>query len=437
MATEKKTQKNSHTQDDRVPHSTEAENAVIASCLIDKDCYPNVRAIVSTDDFFSPQAKEAFAAFDDLWPNLDQLTVSEKMGQENYTYLSSIVARIPTSVHAEYYAEIVRTKSYQRKLINACLEITQKAYEWEGESSDLFINAQELLNNTEPGNVSDIIDSLGQVEIIKTTIDNRKENNKAIIEFPYRDLTALTGGMSRGNLIIIGARPGIGKSQLLIETGLFLRKFDYSVMVASAEMGIDEWSERELAILTGVTVREQRTDGIEKGLLNNAIELISKMDHYWLTEPITISKIINKARVLNNTVGIDILIVDYIQLIADTVSKEYGSNIRERVGFISRSLKRLAKELNIVVLAAAQLNRDVEMREDKRPRMSDIKESGDIEQDADIIILPHRPSKYDKTKEPNITHLYVPKIRQIGDVGDIRVLWNPELSMHVDITSRS
>jgi len=427
------------------PHSIEAEEAVLGSLLIDPECLLDVRGILSKDDFYREVNQFVFEAIESVYPAIDQVTVSLALSNKGrlemvggHAYLSELSYKTPVSIYAEHYAKIVAQKAYQRRIIQAAGQIAAKGYDGSGDSAALFMDAQQILSKVEPVSSEDIIDAPARAGLIRRNIERRRADagQTGVIDFPYRDLTALIGGMNRGNLVITGARPGMGKSQVLLETGLFLGRFGYSVMIASAEMGINEWNERELAILTGVPVKEQRSEGIPEGLLVGALDIITKLDSYWLKEPVTISKIVNRARVLKNTLGLDILILDYIQLIADTVSREYGSNIRERVGYISRTMKRLAKELDIVVLAAAQLNRDLESREDKRPRMSDLKESGDIEQDADIIILIHRPSVYKKNEEKNVTRLYVPKIRQIGQIGEpgcVKLTWKPEISSHVDM----
>lgn len=425
------------TLEDKLPRSTEAENAVIASCLIDSEVFPVVRAIIEADDFLSIPARETFQVIEKLWPGVDQLTVTQALNGNHAQYLSDIVSRIPTSVHAAYYARIVQVKSYQRKLIDAATKIAYMAYEGKKDSNELFLSCQQAIYDVEPAKVDDIIDAKQQAEMILTADCLRREKGiTKSLPFAYVDLERLTGGMRPGNLVIIGARPAIGKSQILLEQGLYLRRMGYSVMVASAEMSIDEWSERELAILTGTPVRQQRAKGLDSDVLAEAVSDMSKLKHYWLAEPVSISRTMNKARVLKNTKGLDVLIVDYIQLLADTVSKEFGTNIRERVGYISRSLKRLARELDIVVLAAAQLNREIEAREDKRPRMGDLKESGDIEQDSDIIILLHRPSMYNQKDDPGITYLYIPKIRQIGEIGNIKLIWQAKYSKHFDVVDK-
>lgn len=428
-------QKMDNIQADKVPHSVEAENAVIASCLINSDIYPDVRAIVEVEDFFTPQAKDAFAAMNDLYPGIDFLTVYEATkGKVNIDYLSNISANIPTSIHANYYANIVKNLSCCRKLINAGGEIAAIGYEARHDIYGAFLDAVNKLHQIEPQGKEDILDGKEIANHIMTMMSKRSDKNIiSTVPFGYVDLDILTaGGMGQGNMVVVGARPGVGKSQLLIEIGLNARFRDYSVMIASAEMTIDEWCEREIAINTGISVECQRRGEGDKQAIQFS-NTVSSHKYYWLADPVTISRIVNKARTLKHSKGLDLLIVDYIQLICDSVSKDHGSSIREKVGYISRTLKRLAKELNIPVIVAAQLNREIEMRSSKVPVMSDIKEAGDIEQDADIIILMHRPSLYDPQDEPNITRLYVPKIRQIGKIACIKLTWKDSLHHHVDI----
>jgi len=424
--------------DNQLPHSIEAENAVIASCLIDPDAYAVVRAILEPADFHTDNARLSFEAMGKCYPGIDSLTVFDAAGgQVDALWLKHIEANIPTSVHAEHYARIVAEKAFQRRLIDAGGQIAAEAYSNGSASADLFARAQEILYQTEPQSAGDIIDAKGQAERMLTMVDRRRDTKQSGgLPFGYIDLDRLTGGMYPGNLVVVGSRPGMGKSQILAETDCYLRGFGKGVMVASAEMTLDEWNEREIAIATGISVRQQREGGLtdeQHMAIGRLVDIISRQTHYWLEEPVTINRIVNKARVLQRTVGIDILLVDYLQLLADTVPKGFGDSVRERVGYISRTLKRLAKELEIPIFAAVQLNREIEARPDKRPRMADIKECGDIEQDADVVILLHRPSMYKPDDQPNVTHLYVPKVRQIGVVERISLFWQAERCRHFDM----
>lgn len=439
-------------QGDRlVPYSKEAEDAVIASCLIDPEVYPLVRSIVSSEDFHTLNAKESFAAMEDLWPGLDQLTVYEAVKSKvKPEYLTSIVSVLPTSVNAEYYAKIVYRESYRRKLITASGKIAAIAYQGESDSEDLFLEAQELIYATEPQSKEDLLGGPEIAENILTMVSDRLlQKEGAALYFGFKDIDRITGGgMYGGNLIVVGARPGVGKSQFVIEVGYDARlNQDRAVMVASAEMTLNEWCEREIAIATGISVEDQRKGkGIDKEDIPEYANFVSQQEVYWLKEPVTISRIVNKARVLKRTKGLDLLIVDYIQLLCDSVTKEHGSSVREKVGYISRSLKRLAKELDIRVLLAAQLNREIEHRKDKTPLMSDIKEAGDIEQDADIILLLHRPSLYEdeddaqidleeeNDKQQNVMRVYIPKIRQLGKVAMVKLVWREGNHRYGDIS---
>ncbi len=226
----------------------------------------------------------------------------------------------------------------------------------------------------------------------------------------------------------------VHNSQWMQEVALY--NCHKAVLIASAEMSLAEYDERDIAMSTGISVERQRAGqltGEEWDAIQQLVAEVSGRKLYFLEGKVSTDSISRKARLLYDTVGLDLIVVDYLQLLRDSVERKAGDSIRERVGYISNNLKSLARELDIPVLAASQLNRNVEGRENKRPTMADLKESGSIEQDADIVLLLHRPDLYDASKEKGILYVGIAKIRQIGKTGVVKLVWNEAQHRYCDL----
>ncbi len=416
--------------DKQPPHNTDAEFAVIGSILIDADCLSELD--LQPDDFHDDRARWTFEAMLKLGEASNQITVAQELARAGHlegvggvAFLSQVVGVVPTSIHAAYYANIVRECAYRRRLITAAGQIAAQAYEGNGDSAALQTKAVETLTRLAPQERNDIVEPEEHAKRMLEMVSGRRQGKQKSLKFGYVDLDRFVGGMTGGNLVIVGARPGVGKSQWMQEVALY--NCHKAVLIASAEMSLAEYDERDIAMSTGISVERQRSGqltGEEWDSIQQLVADVSGRRLYFLEGKVSTDSIARKARLLHETKGLDLIVVDYLQLLRDSVERKAGDSIRERVGYISNNLKSLARELDIPVLAASQLNRNVEGRENKRPTMADLKESGSIEQDADIVLLLHRPDLYDAGKEKGILYVGIAKIRQIGKTGVVKLCWN-------------
>ena len=423
-------------QDKLPPHSNEAEEAVLGSIIIDADSFNEVRLIIQASDFYRDQNKWVFEAMESLMERgerIDQLTLSYELERRGklediggVAYLPHLVGVTPTSVHAQHYAKIVAKESFRRKVITTAGQIAAIAYEGDGDAISLFASAQGTLAKLEPQGKEEIVNPKQHAELMLDMLSRRREQRFDSVSFGYRGLDAFIGGMYGGDFVIVGARPSVGKSQLLLEIALHNAKFGRSVLFASAEMSLTQLTEREVVMGAGIDMRRLRRGELNESEWDTAQAIVAEAADfplYFLAGSLSAVNIIQKARMLKQTRGLNLLIVDYIQLLRDRAEKRAGDTLRERIGFISNMLKNGARELDISIVAASQFSRGVEARPDHKPMLSDLKESGDLEQDADVVLLLHRPELYDPNKDKGILMIGIAKIRQLGLHGIVQLIW--------------
>jgi replicative DNA helicase len=434
------------TTDKLPPHCIEAEEAVLGSILIDPERLNDVRAIIGSEDFFRDRNQWIFEAMLNLDGGVDQITVTkelERIGKLDAiggaAYLSHLVSITPTSLHARHYAEVVKRESFRRDIISTAGQIAALGYEGDGDSMGLFLRAQDTLSKLEPQGREEIIKPKEHAELMLAMLCQRREKRFDGISFGYKDLDDFIGGMYGGDFVIVGARPSVGKSQLLLEIALHNAKFGEGVLFASAEMSITQLTEREVVMGTGIDIRRLRKGALSEFEWDKAQEVVAEVSDiplYFLAGKLSVGSIMQKAKVLKQTKGLDLVLVDYIQLLKDRADKRCGDNLRERIGYISNSLKNAAHDLEIPVIAASQFSRGVETREGHRPMLSDLKESGDLEQDADVVLLLHRPELYDPDKDKGILEIGIAKTRQLGLQGVVKLVWVEKEHKYRDITRR-
>lgn len=426
------------------PHNIDAEEAVLGSCLVDPEQLPVVMEIITPEDFFREINRWVFEAMVELGEGLNQITVGDKLKEYGKlesiggpVYLSHLVSILPTSVHAKYYADIISRLSYCRKMITAAGKIAALGYEAHGNTEEMMDKAHGIITDIEPVYSNDIINPPEHAERMFEMITRRRENTDHGLYFGYRDLDNFVGGIYPGNLVIVGGRPGTGKSNIMQEIALENANIGKHVLIASREMSLEEFDERHIQMETGIGIEKLRCGNYtpqDWDKLQALVEEVNGKPLVYLEGSFGVDNIGRKAAALKRNEGLDLIIVDYIQLLRDRNERKSGDTLRERIGYISNTLKSIATELKVPVIAASQLNRNVEGREDKRPTMSDIKESGDIEQDSDIIILLHRPEIYDPLKEPGIMNVIVAKHRQLGVTGLRKLVWRKDYHRYGDFT---
>jgi replicative DNA helicase len=422
------------------PHNIEAEKGIIGSILIDQDSILKVMEFVGAEDFYQPKHRDIFEAIESLYYShdpVDVLTLTSRLKNQKKlnsvggaSYISELVAEVPTSAHAENYAKLVREASTRRKLIHHSGEITKLAH-------DEALELDEVINKSEKGifriSESNIRQDFQHVSVLlEETYEKAAEmaeNGDAVrgIASGFSGLDNVIGGFQNSDLVIIAARPSVGKSALLIDFALHAGvNMGKNVGIFSLEMSNLQIMDRMLAMQVGVGLWDLRMGNLKDKAferLADAMGILSEASIYIDDTPgLSINEMRTKCRRLKLEKGLDMVIIDYLQLVAGT-SKE--SRVQE-VSEISRFLKILAKELDIPVIAAAQLSRAIEQRTDRRPQLSDLRESGSIEQDADIVMFLQREEMFNPdTDRKGIGDLIVSKHRN-GPTGSVELFFHRE-----------
>lgn len=434
-----------------VPHNREAEEAVLGAVLIDPEVYYDLAQFLQPDDFYIVRNRWIWEAFQRLHERrvpLDFLTVTQELESAGRlaeiggpAYLTALINQVPTSLHAEAYGRMVEAAAIRRRLLAAANQVANLAYRenesidtimQEAEKSIFSVSERRLKKDLQPISavLSEYYDQLDELA--------RRSDEFFGIPTGFIDLDRLLSGMGRSDLIIIAGRPGQGKSAFLLSVArnaaLLHKKH---VAIFSLEMSNEQVVQRLLAQQTGIDSQRLRNGKLtedEWPLLVHAIEVLGDTHIYLDDTPgITPLALRTKCRRLHMEYGLDLIVLDYIQLMGGDVRTE---NRVQEVSYISRSLKILARELNVPVLAAAQLSRAVEQRTDKRPVLSDLRESGSLEQDADVVMFIYRPDQYEKdTAKQNIAEIIVAKHRN-GPTGVVELVFFNHLAKFADAETR-
>ena len=396
------------------PHSVEAEQAVLGGVFLDKEAWDKVAERVREEDFYRRDHRIIFRAISQLsnegqpydivtvaeWLENHQL-LDESGGMRN---LAALAENTPSASNISAYADIVRKRSILRQLISATSDINDTVFNPQGQSSEQILEfaeqtvfeiaEQETRGRKSYQNIS------AYTDVVMERIQTLAESDSPItgIRTGYHDLDSLTAGFQRADLIIIAGRPGMGKTALAVniaETAAIKDK--HSVAIFSMEMPAEQLTMRMMSSLANIDQHKVRTgklDGDDWIRFTSSVGILQETKMFIDDTPaLTPAELRARCRRISREHGLDLVVVDYLQLmqVAGTVE-----NRATEISEISRSLKAMAKELNIPVIALSQLNRSVESRQDKRPVMSDLRESGAIEQDADVIIFIYRDEEYDK-----------------------------------------
>lgn len=428
------------------PQDVTAEKSLLGAVMISENAITEVLSIVRPNDFYDEKHQIIYEAILNLYDQhkpIDLLTLTAALKAEKKlkeiggaAYLTELSNFVPAASHAKAYAEIIERASTRRRLITAGTTIANKAYEEDANVGDLVGEAEKTLFE-----VSDKIiksDYTPMDELLADAFDRMEElhKNKGALrglKTGFRDLDKKTAGFQQGDLIIIGARPAMGKTTFAQNLAYNIASINKrGVLFFSMEMAANEIVDRMISDVSGVDNWKMRTGNLTDEEFSQINDALGEMDELPIyiddTSSMTIMDVRNKARRAAHDHDIGIVIVDYLTLIQG--STRYAGNRVQEVTEISRGLKILARELKIPVVALAQLSRNVTGRDDPRPVLSDLRESGSIEQDADLVMFLHRPDYYrqndDNYEETHITELLVQKHRH-GAVGKIELYFHPEL----------
>jgi len=434
-----------------VPHSREAEEAVVGSILINPEAYYDVAQFLTAEDFYIHRHKwiwETFTRLQEQRTPIDFLTVSEELDQAGQlaeiggpAYLTSLFNNVPTSLHAEAYGHIVEETAIRRRMIQAANKIAKVAYQEdlsietaidEAEKAVFSVSENRLTSDLQPIQfvLSDYYDRIAEIA--------SRDDEIFGVPTEFIDLDRLLGGLQPSDLLIIAGRPGQGKTSFLMSVAKNTAQIHKKhVAIFSMEMSNEQLVQRLIAQETGIDSQRLRMGKLEEdewSKFAHAIEVLGDTKIFLDDTPaITSTQMRAKCRRLHMEHRLDLIVVDYLQLMTGDLR---SNNRVQEVSYISRNLKVLARELNVPVLAAAQLSRAVEQRADKRPVLSDLRESGSLEQDADIVMFIYRQDQYDPdTVKQNVAEIIVAKHRN-GPVGSIELIFREQLAKFENAATR-
>ena len=433
------------------PHNVEAEEAVLGSVLIDPETIFRLSPFLKTQDFFIVKngwVWDVFMALHERREPIDFLTVCNELEARGQlaevggsAYISHLINVVPTAIHAEGYGRIVERTSLRRRLLGAASDIAQLAYE-ESEDIDETIDRAEqaLFAVSERRVAKELVPVADVVRQYYDRIQYLYEHRGEPLGIPtgFTDLDKLLGGMQRSDLVIVAARPGVGKTSLLLTMGLnAARRYHQRVAVFSLEMSSEQVVQRLVSQETGIDSQRLRLGDIREDEWDRFIRATSDLSDTLLyiddTPSISVLQLRTKARRVHAEHGLDLILVDYLQLMTGDVRSE---NRVQEISYISRGLKGLARELNVPVIAASQLSRAVEQRSDKHPILSDLRESGSIEQDGDVVMFIYRDDVYDQqTERKNVAEVIIAKHRN-GPTGSIELYFKNQLAQFANAAKR-
>ncbi|MCX6090427.1 MAG: replicative DNA helicase [Candidatus Atribacteria bacterium] len=418
------------------PQSLEAEQATLGSMLLDRDALLKALEIVRADDFYYENHHTIFETISELFEEdkaSDIVTLAEKLKQKKgldavggMEYLALLTNLVPTAANVEYYAHIVEEKSIVRSLIHVCTRIVKESYETESDPTELLDKSQQLILQLSQKRIRS--DFVPLREIINQAFDAveelyRRDEHVTGVPSGFFDLDSLTTGFHPSELIVVAARPGMGKTSFCLnvaQNASIVKKIPIAVF--SLEMSRDQIAQRmlfsEARIDAGRVRRGYVSDKDWPDLANAAGRLADALIYIDDTPGITVLEVRAKSRRLKAEKNLGLVIVDYLQLMSGHYRSE---NRQQEISEISRSLKAMARELEVPVIAVSQLSRAVEQRSPKRPQLSDLRESGAIEQDADLVLFIYREEYYNpNTPKKNIAEIIIAKQRN-GPIGTVEL----------------
>ncbi len=421
----------------QVPQSLEAEQSVLGSILIDSQCITEIIGVLRPEDFYNQQNREIYEAIYTMFnfsQTIDPVTVLDKMREmgvyhdNSRDYILQLMKITPTAANAQRYANIVRDKAMLRGLAQAATEISDTVYSQVGTPAEMLESAEKKIYALRKGERGDSLEHIGT--ILHKVFDRLTELSQSDSLIPglstgLRDLDTKINGLNKSDLLLVAARPAMGKSAFALNIGVNVaKKYNKTVAIFNLEMSREQLAIRLLASESFIEMQKLATGKLseeEWGKLCMASAALSQADIRIDDNPtVTVADINAKCRRLDN---LGLVVIDYLQLMTGS---GYGKNSENRVtvvGEISRALKIMAKELNVPVICLSQLSRAVEGRTDKRPILSDLRESGAIEQDADSVMFLYRDEYYNEnTEDKGLAECIVAKNRH-GETGTVKLQW--------------
>lgn len=426
------------------PHNLEAEASLLGAILIDSDALVKIADVVRPDDFFDARHKHIFEAILTLYERrspIDVLTLADQLKTAGMldmvggpSYLTELTNFVPTAAHVEQYADIVAQKAVRRRLIAASQDLTNLGYDETKQIKELIEEAESRLFEVSQQHVKQTLVSLETIltESFDRLDDLHRDKGKVRgIPSGYRDLDDMLAGFQKSDLIIIAARPAMGKTALVLNLAHNIAiQAKEPVLMFSLEMSKEQLVDRLLSMESGVDAWALRTGNLTDAdfeKIGQAMGTLSEAKIYIDDTPgLTVSDLRTKARRAAHQHGVGIIIVDYLQLMSGGSRFSGSDNRVQEISEISRGLKLIARELGVPVIALSQLSRSVENRHPQIPQLADLRESGSIEQDADIVAFIYREDYYNpETENKNIMSLLIRKHRN-GPTGDVHLYFDIE-----------
>ncbi len=436
----------------QIPHNIDAEKSVLGSVLISAEAAEKAMEALKAEDFYKIAHRDVFSAIQKLYDTgklIDVTSVADtldRMGKKDssggFAYLTELALFTPSSANISYYIGVVENYSVRRKLLTISAEIAKDALENSKETSEILESSERKIYNLAMRKVSDSVEKIDPIysRVYDQIGETMRLNGKRTgIATGLADLDELTSGLQKSDLVVIAGRPATGKTAFALNIAAHAAiKENANVMIFSLEMSKEQLVMRIMATENEIPLQSIRTAELENQQILKIADGFNTIGSASIfiddTPGASVAEIRSKCRRQKAMHGLDIVVIDYLQLMQATGKRD--SRVLE-IADITRGLKILAKELQVTILLLAQLSRAPEIRKDHMPIMSDLRESGSIEQDADIIMMLYRPATYPETEEAlnddNTSYINVVKHRN-GATAKLKVMWVPELTKYVSIT---
>ena len=434
-----------------IPAAIEAERAVLGSLLIDPDAIIKIASFLRAQDFYRERHAwlyETMFALHERHEPLDFVTVVDELERRGQldevggpAYIADLISTTPTAMYVDHYARIVERTAVLRRLISAATQIAELAYDESQEVDEVVDRAEQIIYGVSESRIHrDLVPIRAIMNDVVEGIDYLARNQNTLMGVPtgFAMLDRLLGGLQKSDLVILAARPSMGKTSLALNIAQnAAERYQARVAVFSLEMSSEQLVQRLLSMKTQIDSHRLRLGMVEEDewqmLLEAANDLANTSIFIDDTPAASVTEIRTKARRLYSEHGLDLILIDYMQLMSGQGGGGRNENRQQEISYISRSLKALARELNVPVIALSQLSRAVESRADKRPMLSDLRESGSIEQDADVVLFIYRDDYYAEDSErQNIADIIVAKHRH-GSTGTVSLYFRKELTQFRDL----
>ena len=436
-----------------LPHSVEAEQSVIGSMLMDREAIIAASEIITADDFYQHQYGVMFEAMVELFNEnrpVDLITLQNRLKEKDVPpevssldFVRDIITTVPTSANVKSYANIVREKAVLRRLIKVNEDIANTCYAGKEPLETILATTEKtVFDLLQSRNSGDFVPIRQVAMNVLEKIEEASKNQGTVTGIPtgFIDLDYKTSGLQPSDFILIAARPSMGKTAFVLNLVDHIAvKKGLPCMVFSLEMSKEQLVNRMLAMESNVDSQKLRTGTLSDSDWDAVVEGIGVIGNSKLiiddTPGISIMELRSRCRKMKLEYGLSVVIIDYLQLMSGS-RKGGGDNRQQEISEISRSLKALARELSAPVIALSQLSRACETRQDHRPMLSDLRESGAIEQDADVVMFLYRDDYYNKdTDMPNIAEVIIAKQRN-GPIGTVNLVWRPEFTKFANMAKQ-